>query len=341
MELKGYQVKQLREAFQSAFPGKSKLKLLVREELERNLDEIVGGGSLTDIVAELIDFAEAEGRLVELVSAAIRRNPGNPKLRLFVESFGLLPSEPRQIADLPYGPEFKWHGPTEQLELQGFLRPKPEIWDVAFLSRGVDQAASVCRIELEGQKQAIGTGFLLGPDLVLTNYHVLQAGIADDPANITKFRLSFGRLTSAIGTETAGQTFVLADNPIVHSSPTNELDYVLLKVEPAILNSDIIHPVSYIQTSPPKGSGIHVLQHPDGDSMKVVFGTNGITGVYQENGLIQYISQTSTGSSGSPCFNDDWQLVALHHAQRATTFGIVCEGILFSAIYPQIAGFLS
>jgi Effector-associated domain 1 len=41
MELKGYQVKQLREAFQSAFPGKSKIKLLVCEELERNLDEIV------------------------------------------------------------------------------------------------------------------------------------------------------------------------------------------------------------------------------------------------------------------------------------------------------------
>jgi endonuclease G, mitochondrial len=341
MELKGYQSKQLREALQKAFPSRDKLKLLVNEELNVKLDEIVGEGSLTKIVAELIDFAEAEGQLVELVSAAIRRNPGNPKLRLFVESFGLMPSEPHQTPTLPSGPEFEWHGPTEQLELQGFLRPKPEIWDVAFLSLGVDQAASVCRIELEGQKQAIGTGFLISPDLVLTNYHVLQAGIADDPANSTKFRLSFGRLTSVIGTETAGQTFALVDNPIVHSSPTNELDYVLLKVEPAILNSDIIHPVSYIQTSPPKGSGIHVLQHPDGDSMKVVFGTNGITGVYQENGLIQYISQTSAGSSGSPCFNDDWQLVALHHAQRATTFGVVCEGILFSAIYPQIAGFLS
>jgi endonuclease G, mitochondrial len=341
MEIRGNQVKQLRESLQSAFPGKPKLKLLVREELNENLDEIVGDGPLTTIVGELIDFAEAEGRLVELVSAAIRRNPGNPKLRLFVESFGLLPSETQQMPALPYGPEFEWRGPTEQIELQSFLRPKPEIWDVAFLRCGVDQAASVCRIELEGQKKAIGTGVLVSSDLVLTNYHVLQAGIADDPSNIDKFQLSFGRLTSTIGKEAVGQTFGLADNPIIRSSSTNELDYVLLRVEPAIRESNIIHPVIYNQTSPPKGSGIHVLQHPDGDSMKIVFGTNGITGVYRENGLVQYISQTSTGSSGSPCFNDDWQLVALHHAQRATTFGVVCEGILFSAIYPQIADFLS
>jgi endonuclease G, mitochondrial len=124
MELKGYQVKQLREAFQSAFPGRPKLKLLVREELDRNLDEIVGGGNLSEIVAELIDFVEAEGRLVELVSAAIRRNPGNPKLRSFVESFGLLPSEPQQMPALPYGPEFEWHGPTDSAMIRAFMRVK-------------------------------------------------------------------------------------------------------------------------------------------------------------------------------------------------------------------------
>jgi hypothetical protein len=93
MELNGNQVKQLREALQSAFPEKSRLKQLLREEMDMNLDEVVGNGNLTDIVTELIAFTEAEGRLVELVTAATRRNSGNPKLRLFAESVGLLPSE--------------------------------------------------------------------------------------------------------------------------------------------------------------------------------------------------------------------------------------------------------
>lgn len=337
MELRGEQFKQLREALQRSFPDKFKLKRLLREELDVRWDEIEDG-SLAKIVDQVVELAESEGWLVKLVSAAIRSNPGNPKLRLFVESFGIIPLETKPIAVAPYGPEFEWRGPIEALELQGFRRPKPELWDVAFLSRGVDQAASVCRIEVEGQG-AIGTGFLLSRDLLLTNYHVLQdGGLADD---FSRWQLCFGRITSATAKETTGQTFRLADHPIVCSSNTDNLDYVLLRVESAILDADGIRPVNYIQASPKKGSGIHVLQHPDGEAMKIVFGTNGITGVYQQQGLIQYISQTSTGSSGSPCFNDDWQLVALHHAQRATTFGVVCEGILFSAIYPQIAQFLS
>lgn len=337
MELRGGQFKQLREALQRAYPGRSKLRLLLREELEVRLDEFVRGGNLEEIVTELVDWAEAEGRLVELVSAAIRRNPGNPRLRQFVESFGILPDR-KSLAPVACGPEFDWRGPTEERELQGFWRAKPELWDVAFLRRGVEQAVSVCRIEVEGQG-AIGTGFLVSQDLLLTNYHVLEdGGVTDNP---TRWRLCFGRMTAASGMETMGQTFCLAENPIVRCSPTDELDYGLLRVESAILEADGIRPVSYVRLSPTTRSGIHVLQHPEGESMKIVFGTKGITGVYEEEGLIQYISRTSTGSSGSPCFNDDWQLVALHHAQRATTFGVVCEGILFSAIYPQIEDVLS
>jgi hypothetical protein len=103
MELSGNQVKQLREALQNAFPDKSKLSLLMREEMEESLDAIAGDGNLTTIVAELIEFAEAEGRLVELVSAAIRRNPGNPKLRLFGESVGLLVSKQKPVDSSTYG----------------------------------------------------------------------------------------------------------------------------------------------------------------------------------------------------------------------------------------------
>jgi V8-like Glu-specific endopeptidase len=337
MELKGDRFRQLREALQRAYPDISKLKLLLREELNVRLNEVVGGNNLTETVTELVEWAEAEGRLVELVSAAIRRTPGNPRLRSFVESYGILPAEEKSTRVVPFGPEFEWRGPTEDRELQGFRRPKPELWDVAFLSRGVDKAASVCRIEVEGQG-AIGTGFLVSPDLLLTNYHVFEdGGLAE---NLSRWRLGFGRMTSRTGTETIGQTFKLVNSPVIRSSPTDKLDYVLLRVESAILEAKTICPVDYIQKSPQKGTGIHVLQHPDGETMKIVFGTNGITGVYEDDGLIQYISQTSTGSSGSPCFNDDWQLIALHHAQRATTFGVRCEGILFSAIYPQIADVL-
>jgi hypothetical protein len=103
MELSGNQVKQLREALQGAFPEKFRLKQMLREEMDVNLDVVVGGETLTDIVTNLIIFAEAGGRLVELTTAAIQRNPGNLKLRLFAESVGLLPSELKPVTSTTDG----------------------------------------------------------------------------------------------------------------------------------------------------------------------------------------------------------------------------------------------
>jgi hypothetical protein len=37
-----------------------------------------------------------------------------------------------------------------------------------------------------------------------------------------------------------------------------------------------------------------------------------------------------------PCFDENWYLVALHHAQKAKTFGSIREGILFANIYQDI-----
>ena len=333
MELSGDQFENLRIALQRAYPSKPKLQILVREEMNVRLDEVVGGSNLTETVAELVSWAESEGKLPDLVSAAIKKNPRNPNLLNFVASFGMIPVESKANPVISSRLNFEWLGPAEDLELQSFWRSKPEIWDMAFLKYGVDRAASVCRIEIEDRK-AIGTGFLVKQDLLLTNYHVYE----DAGLDASRLRLVFGAMTGMVKNE---QIFQLADDPIVCSSYTNELDYVLLRVESRILQANTIRPVSYDTESPSKGSSVHIVQHPDGDSMKVAFGTNGVTGVYEEKGLIQYISKTSNGSSGSPCFNDQWQLVALHHAERATTFGIVCEGVLFSKIYPQIAAKLA
>ncbi|MEO0842479.1 MAG: serine protease, partial [Cyanobacteria bacterium J06643_5] len=140
-----------------------------------------------------------------------------------------------------------------------------------------------------------------------------------------------------------GQVFKLDNRqPILHYSPTHQLDYVLLQVDEGILDAQDIKPVSWdINYLPVKGMGINLLQHPGGDSMKISISRDGITGVYQERGLIQYINKTANGSSGSPCFDENGKIVALHHAQRARSFGTIREGILFSAIYQEIKSYLN
>jgi len=233
------------------------------------------------------------------------------------------------------GPAIEWRGPDDA-ELQSFLRPEPKMVDVGFLKRAVESTSSVCKIEIP-QLNRTCTGFLIAPTLVLTNYHVLGLNDAEVENNAAHVVLRFGYIT-----EDSRQTFNLdTKQPILSQSPVeNGLDYVLLQVDNNITINNDIKPAPYDFSQPTQGKGVHILQHPQGDTMKLAINDNGITGIYQSEGLIQYVTRTQGGSSGAPCFNEDWNVVALHHAERAKSFGKIREGILFTAIYDKIKDYL-
>ena len=242
------------------------------------------------------------------------------------------------------GPDIVWRGTDPQkdpdLVLQAWPWSKPDYLDVGFLLRATDRAASVCRIEVPSKKRT-GTGFLIAPDLLLTNYHVLCYFQGEDINETAKeATLRFGYLTTETGGNAEGQTFKLVDNPILSSSPTLKLDYVLVKVQSEIKNAEGIKPITDIAPSLSGDKALNIIQHPEGDTLKIALDSNGIDGIYQDTGLIQYLSRAAGGSSGSPCFNDQWQLIALHHAERAKSIGSIREGILFSSIQKEIANFL-
>jgi hypothetical protein len=70
--------------------------------------------------------------------------------------------------------------------------------------------------------------------------------------------------------------------------------------------------------------------------MMLAISGSGVTGAYPNVGYLQYVSRTAPGSSGGPCFDDDWNMVAVHHAIRSKAFGVIGEGILMSSIYETI-----
>jgi endonuclease G len=86
--------------------------------------------------------------------------------------------------------------------------------------------------------------------------------------------------------------------------------------------------------------GINVLQHPKGTVMQASLSTSGVVKVDVGQNRVWYVNRTQGGSSGSPCFNRDWDLVALHHASVSRGFGSIREGILFPSILAEISGFL-
>ncbi len=74
---------------------------------------------------------------------------------------------------------------------------------------------------------------------------------------------------------------------------------------------------------------LNVIQHPQGRKKEVVIQQNKLNDVHTN--IIHYFSDTDYGSSGSPVFNNTWDLMALHHArypQEQTNEGIRIDKIV-------------
>jgi V8-like Glu-specific endopeptidase len=345
MSLSINQLEQLQKAILSAFPRKQALEMMVRYKLDETLEHIAFGDTHRDLVFNLIMWAESQGKLDDLIEGAYKTNDGNPQLKEFYQAVKL-----RQnfIIDAPpnntdFGPDIQWRGEEDEVQLESWLKPKPDYLDVGFLQRTLAQSSAVCRIEIPN-RQSTATGVLITPDQVLTNYHVLQPNEENDlTTNALNAVLKFGCLSADDGLESVSKSFQLdRQKPILHFSKTENLDYVLLQVEPSIKQATEIQPARWDGNKLPRVKmGISLLQHPEGESMKLSVSQDGITGVYEDSGLVQYVNKTAQGSSGSPCFDEDCYFVALHHAEMSRSFGRIREGILFTAIYREIKDYLS
>ena len=82
LQLTADQRKGLRAALISAFPGQPDLELMVEDELGESLNRITQGQPNYELaVRDLVKWAEAGGKLRDLLEGALRSNSGNPKLQ--------------------------------------------------------------------------------------------------------------------------------------------------------------------------------------------------------------------------------------------------------------------
>ena len=97
--LTGSQHKLLQETLVAAFDDAS-LRILVRQELDANLDAVAGGKNTIENVSNLIGWAEREGRIIDLINGALRQNSANVSLQSLAAAaatWGLEPpAEPQE-----------------------------------------------------------------------------------------------------------------------------------------------------------------------------------------------------------------------------------------------------
>lgn len=313
MILTGNQIDEFRIALLSAYPNFDLLKQMLRIRLNKRLEDLVGTGALNKVAFNLLEIAESEGWLPELLLAARQHNSGNPLLMAFEQSISM--------ATLSY----------DRNSLEAKIRPLDKFLEFdSWINKLQAIEKQVCRIEIAND--IYGTGFLLAPDVVLTNYHVVEHVIKQEyQASDIVLRFDYKKIGSHIN---EGELHPLAENWLIDYStygplefgktpilPTeDELDYALLRlavpldqrgfVKIPVISSDFN--LNFQINAP-----LFIVQHPDRMPLKLALDTQAIIGLNANETRLHYRTITEGGSSGSPCFNLNWELIALHHSGQA------------------------
>lgn len=341
----------LREALISGFRSYPSLKIFVSDSFDFRLNEIATSTATRVATDDLIEYFEEKGDVSALILALHRARAGNPevlklmsRLQEFLQQVLVLEPSSTEAISLT----FELPEPYDDKQLESFLpRPLSYESDVGTLRRGLQLANAVCKVSF-ADRTTTGTGVLVAPDLILTNYHVLSKQAIQERSQLAEkaktLLFEFGFVSEEHDTPISPDVFAIeAMEPIVSCSPPSELDYALLRVDQKIVSADYIKPLPLRSTasSLSENAGLNVLQHPEGTVMQVSLSASGVVQVDAGRGRVWYVNRTQGGSSGSPCFNSDWEMVALHHASMSRGFGSVREGILLQSILAEISGFLA
>lgn len=216
--------------------------------------------------------------------------------------------------------------------------------DAAFFERGRRASRAVCRI-ITKDGQGLGTGFLISPQLLMTNNHVIgshqeaegllaefdyERGLDGRQLPVTRFELNAGVLVT---------------------DDRDDLDYTVIAVGARVDGKGELEqygclPISSARDKHQLGDHVNIIQHPDGRLKEAVVRENQLVARPNPGTVLYYVADTEPGSSGSPVMNERFCVVALHHwggphrgllddgGHKAPTN--VNEGIRASAIFADL-----
>lgn len=183
-----------------------------------------------------------------------------------------------------------------------------------FIDLLADAKKKVGRIVLKSGSTIRGyaTGFMVSDRLLLTNWHVFR-----EKSDAIDSEIQFNYEYDANGNSKTPVTFRLSPGEFFFSY--EPLDYCLVAVQPLDIQRETpLSSIGYHFLNPALGKlanegqeFVNVIHHPDGDYMQLSIRENRFVKIQED--MLWYEADTSQGSSGSPVFNDQFQVVALHH----------------------------
>lgn len=201
--------------------------------------------------------------------------------------------------------------PFDEVVLERILGQK-DLLGINFLERGSVAARTVGRVVMKnslGGTVGYGTGFMISPRLLMTNNHVLR-----DSRDAAFSHIEFDNQLDLTGILLQPITYRLDPNAFFATS--RELDVTIVAVAertaPLPLVSFGWNKLIEEEGKVVIGEYMNVIQHPEGRPKECSFRANQLTDVFTS--FLHYQTDTEPGSSGSPVFNDQWEVVGLHHS---------------------------
>lgn len=194
----------------------------------------------------------------------------------------------------------------------------------AFMKAGLTAAASVSKLRVKrfenGQAVVkngsavsyLGTGWLLSDSIIVTNHHVVNARSDGEPsASLEDLLLQAGSAIAQFDFDFDGAAGLeIAVEKL--EAWNKELDYALLRVQPT--GRPALSRASKAIDKSADSIPVNIIQHPGGRSKRYGIRNNLVSATNATE--LRYFTDTEGGSSGSPVFNDHWEVVALHRASR-------------------------
>ena len=306
----------LNPGYQGALPtsGNAAAELMLQLTDINRTERLVDGTVPIEVVLGSLKLQSTRAVVVELVAALLARIEGATG------------------PGAPPGGTLEYTAPQPE----AYVGERDDMLPFDFMERGYRTGRSVARLVVRrfedgkaaipgngAQRTFLGTGWMVTPNLFITNFHVVCARESDegDPTDAdlalqvaaTEIQLDFDR-------EDAIPRSVKDVELVAHGARGGKRDYALLRVKqlpppdrwPAALRLRLEPPAV-----PDEGYSVNIIQHPQGWPKRIAMRSNLLKRATPSQ--LEYFGDTLGGSSGSPLCNDAWEVIGLHLASGPAT----------------------
>lgn len=243
----------------------------------------------------ILDHAQNQQAVDDVIDVAIIEYP-NDNSYLLAAKAGVLTG----IDGADIQTKVEWRGPDEPDTLEKVIGKRSSFLPIHFLELGATKARSVVRVQLPGGS---GSGFLTQDNLLITNHHVIDM---PDTAAAATVQCNYQLTSSLLNAPT--EEFKLAPDKGFATSKADDWTAVRVQGDPNATWGAL----ELVRVAPKQDDWLNIVQHPSGGPKQIALYDNLV--VFVNDDRIQYLTDTLPGSSGSPCFDSDWNVVALHHS---------------------------